>query len=83
MKNKLIYLFRKIEDNSLFFSKTKEKEGKLLAEFNLTKPITQREVDVLNLIQIENISNNQLNKIGKILELEYTGMVLLKKLILY
>ena len=78
MKNKLIYLFRKIEDNSLYFSKNKEEKGKLLTEFDLTKSISQRAVEVLNLIKVEQISKNQLNKICKILEVDNTSKELLR-----
>ncbi len=75
--SKIKYLFRKIEDNSLFYSNNKEENGKLLAEFDLTKSISQRAVDVLNLINIEHISKNQLNKICKRLELDESSKVLL------
>ena len=76
--SKIKYLFRKIEDNSLFYSNNKEENGKLLAEFDLTKSISQRAVDVLNLINIEHISKNQLNKICKRLELDESSKVLLR-----
>lgn len=76
--SKIKYLFRKIEDNSLFYSNNKEENGKLLAKFDLTKSISQRAVDVLNLINIEHISKNQLNKICKRLELDESSKVLLR-----
>lgn len=77
-KNMTMYLFRKIEDNSLFYSNNKEENGKLLAEFDLTKSISQRALEVLNLITIEHISKNQLNKICKRLELDESSKVLLR-----
>lgn len=77
-KNKLKYLFRKTEDNSLFYSNNKEENGKLLVEFDLTKPPQQRALEVLNLITIEHISKNQLNKLCKRLELDDTSKVLLR-----
>lgn len=76
--SKIKYLFRKIEDNSLFYSNNKEENGKLLAEFDLTKSISQRALEVLNLITIEHISKNQLNKICKRLELDESSKVLLR-----
>ena len=77
-KNKKMYLFRKIEDNSLIYSKNKEENGKLLVEFDLTKPLSQIAVDVLNLIHREHISKGQLNRICKRLELDDTSKVLLR-----
>lgn len=77
-KNMTMYLFRKIEDNSLVYSKNKEENGKLLVKFDLTKPLPQRALEVLNLITIEHISKNQLNKICKRLELDESIKVLLR-----
>lgn len=77
-KNKVKYLFRKIEDNSLVYSNNKEENGKLLVKFDLTKPLPQRALEVLNLITTEHISKNQLNKICKRLELDESSKVLLR-----
>ena len=77
-KNKKMYLFRKIEDNSLFYSNNKEENGKLLAKFDLTKTIEQRALEVLNLIKVERISKNQLQKICKRLELDDIAKLLLR-----
>lgn len=76
--SKIKYLFRKIEDNSLVYSNNKEENGKLLAEFDLKKSIEQRALEVLNLIKVERISKNQLNKICKRLELDDTAKLLLR-----
>ena len=76
--SKIKYLFRKIEDNSLVYSNNKEENGKLLVKFDLTKPLPQRALEVLNLITIEHISKNQLNKICKRLELDESSKVLLR-----
>lgn len=77
-KNMTMYLFRKIEDNSLVYSNNKKENGKLLVKFDLTKPLPQRALEVLNLITTEHISKNQLNKICKRLELDESSKVLLR-----